>query len=167
LEIAGGRRHHADVDLDVLVAAEPAKPLLDQNPKNAALTLARHVGDIVDVERAAMGAFEYADPRRSALGPFLAEKFERARGLAAWIRRAAVSLPDPGGPEISTRLLAAATLAIIERSACAAAEAPTMPSGTMAWVRSRRFSRLRFAASKARWTISKSRSDLKGFSMKS
>src|SRR5271154_221548 len=47
-----------------------------------------------------------------------------ARGLAAWISRATISLPEPGGPEIRSRLLAEATLTIRCRSCWAAAEQP-------------------------------------------
>ena len=91
----------------------------------------------------------------------------RVRFDAPWINRATVSLPDPGGPEIRTRLLAPASLTIIWRSCWAAIDLPVMPSGVIAWVRRRRFSRLRVAASSARSTTSNSRSDLKGFSRNS
>jgi len=90
-----------------------------------------------------------------------------ARGLAAWIMRATVSLPEPAEPVISTRLLAGATLAIICRNCWAARDRPIRPSGVRAWVRRRRFSRRRLADSMARSTISNSRSDLNGFSRNS
>ncbi|MNS88169.1 hypothetical protein D3C72_1221330 [compost metagenome] len=76
-------------------------------------------------------------------------------------------MPEPGGPEISTRLLAGATLAMVPRSSCAAADFPIRPVGAMVWARRRRFSRFSEAASNARSTTTTKRSDLKGFSMKS
>ena len=92
---------------------------------------------------------------------------QRARGLASWIMRATSSLPEPAGPEIMTRELAGATLAMVERRSCAAAELPTSPSGTTACERSRLFSRRRLVISSARCTTMISRSVLNGFSMKS
>ena len=97
----------------------------------------------------------------------MATNSARARGLFSWIWRATNSLPEPAGPGIRTRLLAWATLLMVERSACAAAERPIRPLGTMVWARSRRFSRLSVAASMARSTTTTRRSDLNGFSMKS
>ena len=108
-----------------------------------------------------MGAFEHADLARAAVLALLAEQLEvhplgrhaggadgdeLALARAGWRRGSAAptsSLPEPGGPEISTRLLAGATLAISWRSCWAAAERPIRPSGVMAWVRRRRFSRFR------------------------
>ena len=97
----------------------------------------------------------------------MATNSARARGLPSWIWRATSSLPDPAGPEIRTRLLAWATLAMVLRSAWAACDRPIRPEGVMVWARRRRFSRLRVAASMARSTTTTSRSDLNGFSMKS
>lgn len=75
-KVAAGRGHHPHVDLDVSVAADPAKPLLDQHPENAALGLAGHVRHLVEVEGAPVRALEDADlggPPRLAL---FAEQFD-------------------------------------------------------------------------------------------
>ena len=54
-------------------AADALKILIDQNAQDFGLRLARHVGDLVEIERAAMGLFERADPggrdRRPASTP--------------------------------------------------------------------------------------------------
>ncbi len=73
-----------------------------------------------------------------------------ARWLELWIIRATSSLPEPGGPAISTRLLAGATLVMICRSCWQAWEWPIRPSGVRLWARSRRFSRRSCEASRAR-----------------
>ena len=130
-QVAAGGGDDANVHLNVRVAADPAESLIDQNPQQPALGLPRHLGDLVDVERPAVGPLEYADlgavgrsrlPLRKTRCRFcpgvmpaalMTTNSPLALGLAAWIRRAAVSLPAPGGPEISTRLLAGATLVII------------------------------------------------------
>ena len=61
----------------------------------------------------------------------------------------AITVPEPGGPEISTRLFAGATLAMVVRSAWAAADRPMRPVGAATWARSRRFSRFSAEASSA------------------
>ncbi len=125
-QVAGGRGDHAHVDLHVGVAADPPEALLDQHAQDAALGLARHVGDLVEEEGAAVGLFEDADLARGAVAALRrtarrpcapascrgADGHEArcARRRLAWIRRATISLPEPGGPEISTRLLVGATL---------------------------------------------------------
>ncbi len=180
-----GGRDHPHVDLHVVVAAHPAEALLDQHPQDAALGLARHVGHFVEKQGAAVGAFEHPDLARAAALAFLAEQLEvqalgrhargadghelvaRTRLLEPWISRATSSLPEPGGPETSTRLLAGATLAISWRRAWAAADLPIRPSELKLCTRRRRFSRLRLAASRARSTTSSRRSDLNGFSRNS
>ena len=97
----------------------------------------------------------------------MATNSPRARGLPSWISRAVSSLPAPGGPAIRMRLLVGATREIMLRSCPAAAERPTSPSGAMAWVRRRLFSRFSEADSSARSISSSRRSALKGFSRKS
>ncbi len=106
---------------------------------------------------------------RSGVTPaaLMATNSPRPRELPSWISRAASSLPAPGGPAMRMRLLVGATREIMLRSCWAAAERPLSPSGVIACVRRRRFSRLSAAASSARSTTSSRRSDLKGFSRKS
>src|SRR5690606_4241064 len=71
-----GRGDDADIDLNILFAPDPAKTLLDQDAQDAALALARHVADVVQVEGAVVGAFKDADLARTAVAAFLAEQFD-------------------------------------------------------------------------------------------
>ena len=61
LDIAAGRGDDAHVDRDLGAAADALEGLIDQHAQNLVLRLARHVGDFVDEQRAAMGLFERAD----------------------------------------------------------------------------------------------------------
>ena len=71
LEVAAGGGDDAHVDRHLLRAAEAQELLLDQHAQHLALRLERHVGDLVDVERAAVRLFERADlarrPERSSV----------------------------------------------------------------------------------------------------
>ena len=99
-------------------AADPLEGLLDQHAQDLALGLARHVGDFVDEQRAAMGLFERADLallravrlldaeqldfhalRRDGGGVDDDERAGRARRQRV-DGRAASSLPAPEGPTI-------------------------------------------------------------------
>ncbi len=64
-EVAAGRGHDPHVDGDLGPAAEALELLLDENPEHLALGLDRHVGDLVDVERAAVRFLERADLARA------------------------------------------------------------------------------------------------------
>ncbi len=75
-QVAGGGGDHPHVHLHVRLAAHAAETLFHQHPQDAALALPRHVGDLVDVEGAAVGAFEDADLARTPALPFLAEQFD-------------------------------------------------------------------------------------------
>ena len=90
-----------------------------------------------------------------------------ARRERAWIRRATTSLPAPAGPEISTRLPVGATLSIDWRTWLTAEDRPINSASPPARSFSSWFSRFSRAASMARSTISRRRSALNGFSMKS
>ena len=60
-DVAAGRRNDAHVDLHFLSAADALERLLDQDPQDLVLGLARHVGDLVDEQRAAMRLLESTD----------------------------------------------------------------------------------------------------------
>ena len=60
-EIARARRDDADIDIYAGRAADTEKILLDQHPQDLALGLPGHIGDFVEVERAAVGFLERAN----------------------------------------------------------------------------------------------------------
>ena len=60
-DVAAGRRDDAHVDRDLGAAADALEGLVDQHAQNLVLRLARHVGDLVDEQRAAMRLLERAD----------------------------------------------------------------------------------------------------------
>ena len=74
LEVAAGRGDDAHVDGDLLGAAEAQELLLDEHAQHLALRLERHVGDLVDVERAAVRFLERADLARAARAVLGAEQ---------------------------------------------------------------------------------------------
>jgi len=102
-------------------AAGALKRLIDQHAQDLVLGLARHVGDFVDEQRAAMGFFQCAGlARLLAVALLDPEQFDfhplrRDRGSVdddkrpfgapeAWCSvRAASSLPEPEGPTIRMR----------------------------------------------------------------
>ena len=61
LQVTCRRRDDAHVDLDLGGAVDALEALLDQDAQDLALRLPRHVGDLVEVERAAMRLLERAD----------------------------------------------------------------------------------------------------------
>ncbi len=61
LDVAAGRGDDAHVDRDLGAAADALEGLIDQHAQNLVLRLARHVGDLVDEQRAAVRLFERAD----------------------------------------------------------------------------------------------------------
>ena len=110
-EVAARRRDDAHVDVDALRAADALEILVDQHAQDLGLRLARHVGDFVEIERAAMRLFERADaprpspastPNSSAsmfsgdiVGALTTTNGPSARAECAWMSRAASSLPEP------------------------------------------------------------------------
>ena len=60
-EISRRRRKHAHVDLDLVRASYPLESLVHQNSQDFVLRLARHVGDLVEIEGASMCLFKSAD----------------------------------------------------------------------------------------------------------
>ena len=184
-QVARGRGDDAHVDRDLAGAADALEGLIDQHAQDLVLRLARHVGDFVDEQRAAMRLLQGADlarPRcRCAVG---AEQFDlhalrrdrggidddegpAARADNRWMVRAASSLPEPEGPTIRMRLLVGATRSIVWRSCDIAAEWPISVAGSGASCLSCLTSRLSREVSSARSATSTSRSALNGFSMKS
>ncbi len=125
-QIARTRRNDAHVDMDAGRAADALEILIDENAQDLALRFARHVGDFVEIERAAMGLLQRADacarapsfgstPKSSIsivsgaiVAALMTTKGPPARAEASWIERAASSLPTPGAPVISTREFAGA-----------------------------------------------------------
>src|ERR1700730_4315458 len=61
LDIASCRRDDTHIDLDLVGATYALKRLFDEHAQNLVLRLPRHVGDLVDEQRAAMGLFESTD----------------------------------------------------------------------------------------------------------
>ena len=115
------------------------------------------------------GAYDYIEK------PFKADRLVliTARALeASRLRReprcrmrATISLPEPAGPAIRTRLSVGATRSIAARSWAIGVETPISSASSPTRWRSCWFSRLSRAASMARSTISSSRSALNGFSI--
>ena len=64
LEVAAGRGDDAHVDRHLGPAADALELLLDQHAQHLALRLERHVGDLVDIERAAVRLLQRADLAR-------------------------------------------------------------------------------------------------------
>ena len=111
------------------------KILVHQHAQNFRLGVARHVGDFVDIKRAAMGLLQRPGFARTPVPGLDAEKFglhglggdgrrvdhhkrPAARADASWMARAANSLPTPGAPVIKMRELAGATRSINCRNCC-------------------------------------------------
>ena len=67
VQVLVGGGDHADVGADRLVAADPLELLLLQQPQHLGLRRRRHVADLVEEERAAVGLLELADA--AAVGP--------------------------------------------------------------------------------------------------
>jgi hypothetical protein len=61
LEIARGRGDDAHIDLDLLGAADALEGLVDEDAQDLVLRLPRHVGDLIDEQRAEMGLLEGPD----------------------------------------------------------------------------------------------------------
>ena len=122
-----------------LDAADPLEGLLLQHAHDLALGLERHVGDLVEEQRAAVRPLEDADLARRAVArrfsvpnssissrsgrivaQLTATNGPLARRERACSSRPTTSLPAPGGPVISTRLPVGADPSICWRSWLAA-----------------------------------------------
>ena len=142
-EIARGRGDDAHVDRDLGAAADALEGLIDQHAQDLVLRLARHIGDVVDEQRAAMRLFQRAElaPVR-AVGLIDAEQFDfhalrRDRGgidddegtagarrqLDGWCARRA-PCRSRTGPTMRMRLLVGATLSMVWRNCSIAARVP-------------------------------------------
>src|SRR5579883_1236285 len=183
-EIAARRGDDADIDLHAAAAADALEGLLLQDPHDLALRLERHVGTSssnsvppwacskVPIFRgssplAAVPNSSISSRSGRIVAQLRATKGPPERRERAWRRRAITSFPAPAGPVMRTRLPVGATFSICWRRWFAAAEAPTRSVSLPARRRSSWFSRRSRAASIARSTMRRRRSDLNGFSMKS
>ena len=90
-----------------------------------------------------------------------------ARLELVWMKRAAISLPDPAGPVSMTRPLDLVTFSSCDFSALKAGLEPSISDEVTSLRRSSEFSRRRREVSIARETTTINWSILKGFSMKS
>ena len=87
-----GRGDDAHVAADGAVAADPLETSLLQHPQQLHLHLQRHVADLVQEQRAALGELEAAEPRRQRAREcafFVAEQLalEQVRGDGAAVHR--------------------------------------------------------------------------------
>ncbi len=92
-----GRRDQADIDADVVVAADAADLLVLEHAQQPDLHVERHLADLVEEQRAVVGGFEMADAAGDRAGKaalFMAEQF----GFDQFARdRAAVDRDERGG----------------------------------------------------------------------
>ena len=147
-DVAAGRGDDAHVDLHLVGAADALEGLLDQHAQDLVLGLARHVGDLVDEQRAAMRLLERADlapscPSTGASTPnssismrsgiiaaaLMTTNGPLTRAEWPWMVRAASSLPAPAGPTIRMRLLVGATFSTVWRSWLIDDDLPTKVEG--------------------------------------
>ena len=184
-KIPAGRRDDAHVDRDARGAADALKVLIDQHTQDFRLRLARHVGDLVEIKRAAVRLLERADPGGrigACLDPeqFGFHPFRRHRRRVdddegpVGARRAFVDEPAPPAPcpsrrrpEMRTRELAGPSFSMIRLRLTTADDDPTIRLTEPPRARSSLTSRLRREVSNARSAIRIRRSALNGFSMKS
>ena len=75
-QIACARGNHAHVDMNACRAADASEVLVDENTQDFRLRFLRHVGDFVNVERAAMRLFQCADFAALPIHGLGAEKFD-------------------------------------------------------------------------------------------
>ena len=62
-EVAVGGGDHAHADLDLVVPAHPHEAATLEHPQEPRLGGERHLGDLVEEERTAIGKFEHAPPQ--------------------------------------------------------------------------------------------------------
>ena len=69
-QVLGRRGEHADIDLHARAgtAADALKTLVLQHARDLALGFHRHFGNLVQQQRAAMGALQHADAARGGMG---------------------------------------------------------------------------------------------------
>ena len=121
-EIAVRGGHDADVDLARALAADPPQLALLQDAQQLALHAGRHLADLVEEQRAAVGDLEQAarvalgagegaahvaeqrrfEQRLGDGGAVLADERASRRGPFEWMARATSSLPVPLSPWITT-----------------------------------------------------------------
>src|SRR5688500_17960980 len=187
LQVAAGGGDHPDVDIDLGLATDPLEGLLLQHPYDPALRLERHVATSSSSSvplwacsrKPTLETLSRPSPLRSVPNSSISRRsgcmvaqLSSTNGRSARLdlrcnRRAATSLPLPGGPENSTRLPVGATRSIAWRSWVIAAERPSRSAGPPTRARSSSFSRRSRAFSSARSRVTSRRSALNGFSMKS
>ena len=85
-EVATGRRNDPHVDMHARRAADALEILVDQHAQDFGLRFARHVGDFVEIERAAVRLFERADAA-GAIRPGLDAEQLRLHALRRHRRR--------------------------------------------------------------------------------
>ncbi len=66
-EVLCGRRNDADIHLHTLCSTHTLKLLINQNTQNLVLRLARHIGNFIEIENAAMRFFKRTDFTLSAI----------------------------------------------------------------------------------------------------
>ena len=92
LEILVGRRDHPHVDLDRRLAADPVELAFGQHAQQPRLQRGRHVADLVEKQRAAIGLLEAAAAQRIGAGEralLVAEQLglEQVRGERRGVER--------------------------------------------------------------------------------
>ena len=139
-QIAGGRADHPHVDLDPAGAADALEGLLGEDAQILAWVGIGMSATSSEKQRAAVCLLEQAGSHdvTALLLPeqFLLDPLRRhargaddddgalARGLHWCSSRAAISLPEPAAPVISTRLPVAATRLIVARTLLMTADEP-------------------------------------------
>ena len=73
-KVAAGRGDNAHVDMHPRRTADALEVLVDKDAQDLGLRLARHVGDLVEIERSAVRFLERADPTRTIRPGFDAEQ---------------------------------------------------------------------------------------------
>ena len=118
LQVLVRRRQHPDVDIDRIAAAHPLEPLLFEHAQDLGLRGERHVGDLVEEQRAPVGLFE-ASPAvagRSGEGAlhvpeeFALDQFLRDRG-AVHLHEGPAAAPRQAVHAAGDQLLAGPVLA--------------------------------------------------------
>ena len=98
LEVAVGGREHAHVDLDLAVAAQPGELAILEDVEELGLERRRHLADLVQHDRAALGELELADACRAGAGEGAALVAEQLAFEEVGRQRRAVDLHERLGP---------------------------------------------------------------------
>ena len=104
LEVLVRGRDHANVDLDLLVAADPIERTIGKHTQKPRLQLGRHVADLVEEKRPALGLLE-------AAATLLLSSGERAAFVAEELGLEEI-LRHRGGVDGDERLLCTRTMAV-------------------------------------------------------